>query len=252
MSTLKIAEGYAIPGTVLPSAGTLRIKPIPKTGKAVQYEAVDAKEVMSRMSKRVKGEMPPLQGGIAAQSVPAQAMEQAQQAQNTVAHIMTRTNEDIPAEEWEALETPTGDMDGFDPVPPDQDRSVSKPQRTPTVRAPEALKDPVAKADAPYARYLSKRRRLTLELADSEVTMSVIDVLHSRCGITVLVPQTADSTTFIPRAGSEVTLREGTTVHRCYFPGSHFEIQELNLMGLSFIKVDDEAGGPRTVEAPKA
>jgi hypothetical protein len=88
-------------------------------------------------------------------------------------------------------------------------------------------------------KYLAQRRRIMLELTDTTLTMSAIDVIVNKYSVTVLLPQLADGGTFIPRCGSELTISMADESIGCYFPGAHFEIPQLKLIGLTFIRKEE-------------
>lgn len=87
--------------------------------------------------------------------------------------------------------------------------------------------------------YLSQRKRVTLELVDGSMSMSAIDVKQSKYGVTVIMPLVAEGSVFIPKPGSEITVVHGENRWPCFFPGTYFELEELGLIGLTFVKAEE-------------
>lgn len=238
-------KGAVLPPATLSGRQRGQQAPAVKRYGQAKYETVDAVEAMQRMNKRSKGQMPPIMGGLddpngGRATLLKNAEQAAQSVQNSVAQMITRTSQDIPEDEWGETASGDGEMDGFEPLPLDQ------PPHRRTMTVPTSVQTPrlVAPLEAQpdqRTQYLAQRRRLTMELSDSTVSLSVVDMIHSRYGITILLPQTQDGATFIPKPGSELTLREGDKSYKCYFPGTYFDLPVLGLIGLSFVKQDEGA-----------
>jgi hypothetical protein len=85
-------------------------------------------------------------------------------------------------------------------------------------------------------QFLMQRDRVTLELADGCMQMTVIATLPSRYGVTILLPLSAEGVTFIPKPGSEIRITKADKSWECYFLGITFELPELNILGLVFVR----------------
>lgn len=131
---------------------------------------------------------------------------------------------------------------------------VPIPQLAPEVEeAEEATQAPVTQtvvapspaaaqeAPSPMSRYLSKRTRVTMNLSEGTMVLPALDFLVTETSITVLFRLRDDAITFIPKAGVELKLSHGDRTFGCYYPGAHFEIDDLNVLGLTFIRT--EGGG---------
>lgn len=250
-------------GTVLPpgtGAGGQQGQVAPSKrqyGKA-KYESVTAAEALARMNKRQAGKLPPIAGGLddprmGVSRTPASAMKAAETLQAGAIRAITRASDpEAEIEDEFGVGTALGDMDGFSPMPPaGADDIALRPAR----KAAPARETPVPRPEAkilPYepmdetARvrtdYLARRRRISMELQDGTMSISVVDVIHSRYGVTILLPQAAESSIFTPKPGSEITLVDGDKQYACYFPGAHFDLPALGLIGLSFIRKDEQNG----------
>ncbi len=103
----------------------------------------------------------------------------------------------------------------------------------------QQLQPPVVQERSRATVYLEQRKRVSLELSDATLFMSAIDVVKSPYGVTLLLPA-GDSTTCIPKPGSQVVLGYNGETVPCYFPGGYFDIEELGLLGLPFVRADGE------------
>jgi hypothetical protein len=209
------------------------------------------------MNKRQTGKMPLIRGGID-DNRPEVVAAQAQQ--NVAAAMIKAASQDNFLEEGNqfGVESVAGDMDGFEPVPaqtPQPPRATRHSEPTydelsaeldgsaPKAGAP--VPSPYIKQAAPVAyaqtkeqAYMAQRQRVSLELSDSTVNLSCIDCIHSRYGVTLLLPLSQDGVTFMPKEGTELTLRIGDSAIPCYFPGTYFEVPDLKLCGMALIKRD--------------
>jgi hypothetical protein len=79
-----------------------------------------------------------------------------------------------------------------------------------------------------------------LEMQDGAMSMTCIQVLDGQFSLTILLPLDDSGATFIPKPGSEITVVAKGVRQSCYFPGAHFEIPELKLLGLVFIKAESK------------
>lgn len=190
-----------------------------------KYEVVELEEAMSRAKARTKGTLPPIEGGL----------------------DFDGTQDPFTG----AIETEVGGLDPFEaegritPVDVDEivqvdaaNRKEAQQRRIQVAAAPLRPIPPTpsrSQADA----YLGKRMRVTIELPDTTLMVSAVDVVLSKYGILLLLPLASEQGTFIPKPGSELTLNWGDKAVKCYFPGGAFELEELGVFGLSFIRADE-------------
>ena len=212
------AGSYAIPGTVLP-VGTVggkqegRLSPAERVYKA-KYKAVSLEEAMANMNARRSGKLPPIKGGL---------------------------DDNTPTRVKQAAPIELQDQQQFDDAniveaPEGEDCFTPNKEQAPRVATPA---QPARVAVSREATYLRQRTRVTLELPDSTMTMQAIDVLHTRYCVTILLPTNTDNATFIPKPGTELTVTEnGEEAFKCFYPGATFEVPELSLLGLTFIRSD--------------
>ena len=238
-------KGSVVPPASLTGAQAGVIPPGIKRYNQGQYEAVDAKEAMKRAVARSKGELPAIAGGLdapkpgkATNPVADAAMKTAQTKQDQMINAITRTSQDIDPTDFGE---PVGDMVGFEPQP------INLPPISPTYPAtvPSSTVQPstVQPSTVPLSvwwdeasKWMKQRKRISMELPDSTVTLSAIDIIECGTGITVLLPVTPDGLTFIPKPGSALTLRYNDTEKAVYFPGAYFDMPALKLLGMSFVK----------------
>ena len=93
--------------------------------------------------------------------------------------------------------------------------------------------------DTPEQKYLKQRRRITLELQDSTMSCSCIDVIVGRYSVTLLLPTSQDGGIVTPRPGSALTIQDGANTYAVFYPGAQFEVEALRLIGLSFIRSEE-------------
>jgi hypothetical protein len=177
------------------------IPPSQRKYKAGIYESVSWEEAVKRLDARKSGKMAPIRGGL--------------DTDNT----KTASSRDPYPDKVDDSETEyLGTMDAFDPDP-----APYQPQR------------PVTQT-VPGSAYMNQRKRVTLELTDTTLSIAAIDVILSRYSVTILLPQTADGGTFLPKPGSELNIVVDDKSLACYFPGAQFDIPQLKMLGLTFIR----------------
>ena len=201
-------------------------------GKA-NYKAVTLSEAEANMAKRSRGEMPPIKNGLDDDS--------------TLRFPDEKRGRPITVGKPGKSEfDPLGELP--DPQPGDltaEEQALARQQQavqvvSATVRVP-AFEVPQAVAmETPEQIYLRQRNRVTLEMADGTMSMQAIDVRESTYSVVILLPLSDGSSIFTPRPGSEVTVIKGENRWRAYYPGATFEIPELQLLGLVFIKAEDK------------
>ncbi len=95
---------------------------------------------------------------------------------------------------------------------------------------------------------------VSVEIATSEMTfrMNVVKAMSSRMGVVLLMPKD-NSFTFMPKDGQNVTLTYGESSFPCKYTGISFELDEMDSIGLCFIKIPPERiQKAAPVEAPPA
>ena len=82
---------------------------------------------------------------------------------------------------------------------------------------------------------------VSVEIATSEMTfrMNVVKAMASRMGVVLLMPKD-NSFTFVPKDGQNVTLTYGESSFPCKYTGISFELDEMDALGLCFIKIPPE------------
>lgn len=197
-----------------PSGGQAgRIPPAQRQYNA-HYEVVDAAEAQARMIKRIRGEMPTIKGGL----------------------------DESGFDDAGIIESGDSGLDPFSPAPqapqptaqqiePEQLMRYSAPPKT-----PPSTYNPQAQA---LLAYMGQRKRVTLELPDTTVSVNAVDVILSKYCVTVLLPTSGDTPTFTPKPATELTVEfDGKSVD-CYYPGANFIIEPLHVLGLTFIRREE-------------
>ena len=207
-------------GAVLPAAARSgrqegRLTPAERQYRPGIHHVVTLEEASALMTKRTKGEVPAIRGGL---------------DDNTA----TRNSPAMIEDPYPDAPESTG-YDGMTPVPEGQQPEPRAQFREIPARIPVANLAAVSKAD----QYLKQRRRVTLELSDSTMSMSCIDVVTTRYSVTLLLPASPDGGIVIPKPGSALTIVDGDHSIPVYFPGAQFEIEALQVIGLSFIRSED-------------
>jgi hypothetical protein len=119
----------------------------------------------------------------------------------------------------------------------------AQPAQQPILKAPTASDADVLarygltqESAGALGRFLAGRSRLTIELQDGSIHVPVIAVLQSAYSITIIAPLKLNETTFVPRPGTEVTLRDGALDVKAYYPGAYAELPALGLAIMTFIR----------------
>ena len=218
--------GVSIPKAAWSGKQQGRLSPAERQYGVANYEVLTSEEAGARMAKRLKGELPPIRGGVD-DPMPLGAK---------VAH-----DEGIN-DPWPDAPDSAG-YDGMTPVPSGQ--TPGGAQRQAPLSSVKGILDgldyqpPTVTQRSAADQYLKKRTRVSMELTDSTMNLSAIDVIVSRLGVTVLLPVSPDGGTVVPKPGSEATIVVGDKSYGVYFPGGQFEIEPLGLLGLSFIRKEE-------------
>lgn len=119
--------------------------------------------------------------------------------------------------------------------PPVQTAPASLPPVIQSMHNPAVMGRELTDAE----KLLKQRKRVTIELADGQFSIPIIDFRESRYSVTVLVPIDDSATTFIPKPGTELTLTCGQAIVKAFYPGAYVEYPELNCGIMTFIKADE-------------
>lgn len=241
-------SGYAkdvVPDIAVAGMQGLPIPPAAESGRqegvtppaerkyTAKYDMLSLEEVMARTRRREKGELPPIVGGvIEAPARPKSAVKAAQPEQGAEYDPFAETADFTEPYALPGALGPLGRSSG----------GCCAGQRAEEPQSGLQRQEYVIPKPATASReqlYLSTRKRVMMELTDTTLRVSVIDVIVDRYGVTVLMPLTDDGGTFVPKPGSELKVVDGDRTYPCYFPGASFEIPALKLMGLTFIRMTE-------------
>jgi hypothetical protein len=82
-------------------------------------------------------------------------------------------------------------------------------------------------------------KRVALSLVDGTMTLPTINIINTQYSVTLFIELKDDAMTFIPKPGTELSIIVDGVETPCYFPGTFFEWEEINLMGLVFVKATE-------------
>jgi hypothetical protein len=215
-------EGLAVPVATAKGRQEGRTPPAQRKYGA-KYDAVSAQEAQMNLAARLRGDLPPIPGGL-----------DDEDEEQTEESTMEKRSDFDP-------------LGGQEPEPGDETLVAEEQALRETARGmAQAVADTVERVAQehqikpdPMKTYLEQRDRVTLELADGSMSMAVIDVKQARYGITILLPLKDEGATFIPKPGSEITVVHNENSWDCFFPGTYFECPELQLLGIVFVKADE-------------
>lgn len=199
-----------------------------------RYKAVDLREAELNMAKRARGEMPPIKNGMDDPAV----MKFPEPKRGNVRTIARPTPEAFD---------PLGEVEQPEPLPGDlaaeeqalARRAAPMPMISHPVSAAMPGESKTYVSDTPEQVYLMQRNRVSLEMPDGTMAMSCISVIESQYGVTILLPLSKEGSIFMPKPGTSVTVVRGEKRWPAYFPGTSFEIPELSMMGLVFVKAEE-------------
>jgi len=233
-------SGLTLPlrkGSGFSAAQRGRAVPAERVHRPGRYKAVSAEEASANMTARQRGEMPSIKDGLDGNG----------------------TEDSVPSTN-EMHEDPAKDYDPLGAYHPtiDELKQSFKEQAEIGIGAPRTLENygagsPPAMPDqsavatlkvmsdavGQMSDYIGQRKRITMGLADGAMSVMAIDVILSPYGLVVLLPL-GDNPTFIPKPGSEITISQGLDSWNCYFPGISFDIPELKLIGLAFVRKEED------------
>ena len=236
---------------------------------------VDAEEAASLYKKRVRGEIPPIAGGIddddprlydenstiTGRQRPAQHSALTEDdvealklgrsdgpnavpydppavvAVRTVPHETAAVPDPAayPDQDVPCMGGPAGRARDPDPVPA---RVVERIVEKPVDRVVEKVVE--RKVEVPvetaFSKWSSKRTRVEIATPDTTFNISAVSVIRSAHGVVVVLPTSNDSMTFVPKTGSRVTVGNGDLgVVETIYTGVSFDIPDLSIMGLCFL-----------------
>ena len=173
---------------------------------------VSGSEAEANMSKRLRGELPAVKAAAGQARVAKAPRPPAPQVSG---HYDPFMGEDV-------------DNRGRS-IPEGAQQEVTQAQYSP-VQLPADVRC------AAMAEYMSKRIRVCMVLQDGTMYLPAIAIIPSQYSLTILLPTDDNNVTFIPKPGSAISVSAGGQQYDCYFPGSHFDIPELKVVGLVFIR----------------
>lgn len=246
-------------GLVIPSAtgngGQVgRVPPAVRKITAT-YEAVDLETASARRAARLRGEMPPIAGGLDGPGISKDAVDQ----------NPADEPDHAPGPAAPGMVVPPKSPDGADPAAmaamfrtfmSELTRQAAAAPAThqpptldpfnppPLVDAGGALRASVSNAGqlqpAPAVAYLAKRGRVGFTVLGGTYSVPVVDVIPCAAGLVILLPVDAQSATFVPSLGAEVTVEYGGKRWDCFFPGVAAILEPLGVQVLSFVYQDDK------------
>ena len=122
-----------------------------------------------------------------------------------------------------------------------QERVVEVVKEVPVYRDVEKVVEKEVVRPGPFEKWAAGRVRVQIGLPDTTFNVSAVAVLRSVHGLTVILPTSNDAMTFVPRTGAHVSLAFRDETAETIFTGVSFEIEELSIMGLCFIRAKERA-----------
>jgi hypothetical protein len=207
---------------------------------AANYKSVSMHEAEMNLHARTVGEMPPIKGGLDIELPDEVAKGLHMAPKSRVKTVASQQDYD-----------PLGDGKPIVELEPGSAELEAEEKRLAQLRGPDTLGAQTATQSPviiptvwtdtdPKSKYLATRRRVSLETPDGIVSMLAIDVKESPYSVTILLPLQTEGVTFIPKPGLDVTVCIDQCRWRCYFPATYFEVAELGILGLVFVKADEQ------------
>ena len=227
-------EGLTLPmraGSGFSATQSGRTAPAERSHRPGRYKTVSAEEASANLTARQRGDMPSIKDGLdedkSAKTAPGitEMPTEAPQDYDPLGADHPMINE-LKQSFKEQAEKGIGAQ-----VPPERELS-------PAAVALKAMSNDVGQ----MSDYIGQRKRITMGLADGAMSVMAIDVILSPYGLVVLLPL-GDNPTFIPKPGSEITISQGLDSWNCYFPGISFDIPKLKLIGLAFVRKEEDNNG---------
>jgi hypothetical protein len=96
---------------------------------------------------------------------------------------------------------------------------------------------------SPADEFLGQKARMTIEVQDGTFMLPVTAAKKSRYGLILFLPMKDDSTTFLPKPGTQmhvtVDAGEGRKTYNVYYPGTHAEVPELESIIMSLVLAEE-------------
>lgn len=191
------------------------------------YEPVEVDEAMRRATLRRKGQLSPIEGGL-----------------NDPKIVSTAS---APIDQYEDNAMEVGDAPGLVSHP----AALSKSAKLLTMAKAEELdtKTPAASKritdmlkPSKQEQYFKQRTRVSFVMPNGTYAVPAIDVRIEENGVIILLPYGDNDATFIPNAGSKFGVVHGGKHIDCYFPGTVFTLDTLNVTILTLLRdIKDDA-----------
>lgn len=236
--------------------------------KTTLDEAVDYRVAASNFVKRRSGKMSIIPGGLDDEDeklyvdpvMNRSGVKYAQRSALTdedIAKLKSGTKEHIESEanDSSASSVPEpGHPVVLPPAPPDpppekDDQQVKKARRRSRQGEPEVIEkvvykdrivEKVVEKPSPFDTWKKKRTRVQISTQETTFVISAIDAVRSEHGVALLLPTSDDAMTFIPKVAARVKISSRELgVLNTAFTGVSFDIEELGVLGLTFLVLDE-------------
>jgi hypothetical protein len=225
---------------------------------SANYQAVSMDEAAMRMKMRIKGEMPPIDGGLdgpgtvdpvkakryrldvptqpaddpAQPSTPTKTAEPSAAVSGVLEQLAKLLAAQMPTPPPPPVPEPVTPLD----IPKVLEHYMAsfKPLPYP---GPQAAQSQAASSSPAY---LAQRKRVSFTVSGGTYSVPAVDVRPCTAGLVILLPMDKESATFVPSLGAEVTVGFQDKQWPCFFPGVAVEFSELNVQMLCFIKQNDQ------------
>ena len=250
------AKGKALPIASEKGDQNGRRRLTPEELGQLPYKVVSTKEAQANMEARLKGELAPI--APVAKAAPAPVRKPAKPSKKSGKPSVIAAT--VDEEQTLRRSQPVNDQDNYDPLGGEYapgspeleaeekalaEREARTAPQVPAenVRAERAADRakrvgevaPITVSN-PGTRWMAQRGRVSLTLTDGTFSMPCVDVKECTYGITIFLPLSDDSGSFIPKPGAEISVRYKDRTWECYFPGTYFEVEELKLLGIVLVR----------------
>ena len=196
------------------------------------YEPVDMDEAMRRANLRRKGAMPPIEGGLNDPKVINTKAPMDQYEDNAMEAGDDPATINYPVIKGEAKLLTLDSAEA----------TAAKLPNDVEVQRNAVAQLSLSKRDL----YFAKRTRVSFIMPNGTYAVPAIDVRIETNGVIILLPSGGNDATFIPNAGSRFGIvHEGKQID-CYFPGTVFTLDTLNITILALLKDTKEDAHDRT------
>jgi hypothetical protein len=237
------AAGHAVP--IASESGRQDGRTPPAQRKTPHYNAVSSSEAEDLMRKRMRGEEPPIVGGL---DDPIGAKREISQYEDTRMEIHDKPADTGDGSVQQQVQQITGLKQLLNLLQAGPAvEALAKPANivgvTPDCAVVERAVTPKQVHEkSATTSYLMNRARVQLQIENAGIySIPAIDVIVAGFGIFVLLPAGDNDATFVPNPGAGVQVTFKGKSYNCYFPGVAGDIPDLRLMVLAMINKD--AGG---------